>query len=533
MRVRTALAVCLPMALVAVNGCGGSNRGTGKDGPARYATKATFTIASADDPGSFDPYRTQFIQNYYLAYDSLVNQRTDGSFVSGLAEKWTADARTATFTLKADITCSDGTRLTASHVADAINYVADPKNGSPRYGFLVPKAPLAVTGDDATRTVRVVMKKEPFGFLLHTLGQLPIVCPNGLKNPNLLKSGSDGTGPFVLSKVTPGQSYEFMVRKDYTWGPGGAKTDVPGTPGKVVIRIIGNPTTTTNLLLAGEVNFASITGQDDQERLAAQRLKSISRPNAGAWIWFNHLGGRPTADKQVRQALMHALNLDQMVKVAAQGGGGPATGLVAKEPRPCLGNSVAGQLPQHDMAAAGTLLDQAGWTKGADGTRTKNGKPLSLDLHYLTTAPDKPTTELIAQQWKPLGVKVKITPDTATGLTHVMFQTSDWDVYMTGFGYVLPTQAVPYASGPVPPKGINVSGINNKEYNDLVEKASGMVPPEACTYWDKAEKALYRDVDIAPISYRTYPYYLKNAEAQVSADRAPIPTSIRVLARTR
>lgn len=533
MRARTALAVCLPMVLVAASGCGGSNRESGKDGPARYAANATFTIASTDDPGSFDPYRSQFIQNYYLAYDSLVNQRPDGSFASGLAEKWTADAHAATFTLKSGVTCSDGTPLTADHVADAINYVADPGNRSPRYGFLVPAAPLTVTGDDATRTVRLVMKKKPFGFLLHTVGQLPIVCPNGLKNANLLKTGSDGTGPFVLSKVTPGQSYEFTVRKDYAWGPGGATTAVPGTPAKVVIRIIGNPATTANLLLAGELNFASITGQDEQQRVAAQRLKSIKRPNAGAWIWFNQLGARPTADKRVRQALMHALDLDQVAKVAAQGGGGPATGLVAKEPGPCTGNSVAGQLPRHDVAAAETLLDQAGWTKGADGRRAKNGKPLTLDLHYLTAVPDKPATELIAQQWISLGVNVKISPDSATGLSHAMFETSDWDVYMTGFGFVLPTQAVPYVSGAVPPKGTNVAGIDNKTYNDLAEKASSMVPPAACAYWDRAEKSLYQNVDIAPISYRDFPYYLKNAEAQVSAERAPIPTSIRVLASPR
>lgn len=51
----------------------------------------------------------------------------------------------------------------------------------------------------------------------------------------------------------------------------------------------------------------------------------------------------------------------------------------------------------------------------------------------------------------------------------------------------------------------------------------------ACAYWDQAEKALYSDVDLAPISNRFYFSYLKNAQAGISGYSIPTPTSIRVL----
>src|SRR4051812_5832700 len=74
--------------------------------PVRYSTNATFTMAISDDLSSFDPYRTNLVGYAKLAYDSLVNLRPDGTFGSGLARSWTADASSATFTLRPDVTCS-------------------------------------------------------------------------------------------------------------------------------------------------------------------------------------------------------------------------------------------------------------------------------------------------------------------------------------------------------------------------------------------------------------------------------------------
>ena len=62
----------------------------------------------------------------------------------------------------------------------------------------------------------------------------------------------------------------------------------------------------------------------------------------------------------------------------------------------------------YNPGKAEKLLDEAGWTKGAGGIRTKDGKQLALTLYsnpYLATA--KSIDELIAQQLGKLGWKVK------------------------------------------------------------------------------------------------------------------------------
>jgi peptide/nickel transport system substrate-binding protein len=514
----------LPCLLAA--GCSGSPSG---GGGTDYATGGTFTMAITDDRGSFDPYHTNLFAYAKIAYDSLVNLQPDGKFVSGLAEKWSADARTASFTLRKGITCSDGTPMTASQVAAALNYLRNPENQSVQYGVTIPTTPFTVTADDATRTVQVSMK-SPFGFLMHTIGSAPIVCPNGLKDPASINTKSDGTGPFVLTKVVAGQTYTFTVRKGYTWGPGGAATSAPGTPAKLVIRVVPNETTAANLLLTGEVNLVR-SSTEDSERLATRGLKSFDVTQPGPWLRFNQRGERPTTDKLVRQALVGALDLNQVVKVNTGGRGRASTGLVAIEPNPCPGNTLSGQLPGHDVATAGALLDQAGWTKGTDGIRRKNGRPLELNMYYVSGLSefDKPTIELIAQQWRAIGVRVHLNTTTLVGYSKVMYETGNWDVFLASGVFNLPSQVARFVSGPLPPKGLNGSGIHNAQYDSLVAKAQTMTPPAACTYWRQAEQALFRDVDLLPISNQVWTFYLYKAKAWAAGRDLPIPTSIRLL----
>jgi peptide/nickel transport system substrate-binding protein len=522
----------LPIVIAAacvLSACSGGGSGSTGDDAGQYASDATFNWAIKDDLGAFDPYHSQTLSLYaYLAYDPLVNLQPDGEFASGLAEKWQVDPSTATFTLRSGVTCSDGTVLTATQVAAAIQYVADPKNKSALYGVNVPTVPLTATGDDAARTVTVRVSK-PFGLLLHTVGRLPVVCPKGLKNPGMLKDGSDGTGPFVLSKYVPGQSYTFTRRKDYAWGPDGAATSAPGMPATVVLHRIENETTAANLLLSGEVNLVGING-DDRGRLSESGLTKVETAGPGAWLRLNHATDRPTSDVRVRKALVHALNRDEVVKVNTGGSGKAAAGLVSREPKPCPGDTIAGRLPEHDPAAAERLLDEAGWAKGADGKRSKNGKPLLLDLHYVppNSPLDKPTAELVAQQWRAVGIDVRLTADTYASLNTVWFESGDFDVYLFGSGFALPSQQVPYLSGPLPPTGVNFTGIANPGYDSAVAKALALTPPEACKHWDEAEHALFANVDVAPIAERPWAYFMKKASADMIIFAA-VPTSLRVL----
>ncbi|MDK1015641.1 ABC transporter substrate-binding protein, partial [Cronobacter sakazakii] len=62
-----------------------------------------------------------------------------------------------------------------------------------------------------------------------------------------------------------------------------------------------------------------------------------------------------------------------------------------------------------DPALANRLLDEAGWQKGANGIRAKAGQPLSLTVYESLPQPqNKEVLQLVAQQWKQVGVQLNV-----------------------------------------------------------------------------------------------------------------------------
>ncbi|MDQ2873252.1 MAG: ABC transporter substrate-binding protein, partial [Candidatus Eremiobacteraeota bacterium] len=62
-----------------------------------------------------------------------------------------------------------------------------------------------------------------------------------------------------------------------------------------------------------------------------------------------------------------------------------------------------------DIAKANALLDAAGWKRGADGIRAKNGAKLALDVAVVTGDPQADGMfELIRGWWKQIGVSLSI-----------------------------------------------------------------------------------------------------------------------------
>src|SRR5215212_6914222 len=120
------LAVVCVLALGAT-ACGGGN--DDGDDAADFARGATYTEPLASDPGNLHPLRvSQQVTNTVLAfaYNSLISITDQGKIVGQLAESWKVTPKRVTFTLRPGITCEDGTKLTATAVADNYKWVKDP-----------------------------------------------------------------------------------------------------------------------------------------------------------------------------------------------------------------------------------------------------------------------------------------------------------------------------------------------------------------------------------------------------------------------
>ncbi|MFI7341090.1 ABC transporter substrate-binding protein [Streptomyces sp. NPDC050085] len=510
-------------------GCGGGGSGSGAGGKGALADGGNFTVAYASDPGSLDPAKTVMsiaigINRY--VYDSLVGLDRNGEPVAGLAQSWQATTTKATFTLRPGVTCSDGAPLTASDVAANIDYIGDPKNKSPLAGVQIQPGTTA-KADDAQRTVTLT-SGAPDAFLLRNAGSVPIACGRGLKDRTVLAQGGkgSGTGMFAMTEAVAGDHYTLTRRKDYK-GPAAA---AKGLPDKVTVRVVANETTTANLLLSGELNAAAVAGPE-QQRLAAQKMFHADVQAPLGEMYFNQAGTRPGADERVRRALVQALDLSDLGKVITSGTGKPSRGMLTDEPRACTGDSVTGNLPAHDLDAAKSALDAAGWTQGAGGTRTKGGKKLTLSLLY--GSQNGPTmaagAELIQKVWKSAGAEVTLKAVDSPGLNSTLFGSGNWDVSMGPVALSVPTQLVPFMSGPTPPKGVNFSGVDNSAYTALVQKASQQVGAAGCAQWQQAEAALIKHVDVVPYYNSLTPVFGKSARFEVGQGSI-VPSSIRMYA---
>jgi peptide/nickel transport system substrate-binding protein len=515
----------LAMTMVA---CSGSSP---KTNGGELANGKTFTMRLSADPGSLDPHFasnsiTQQAANFL--YDSLLNFDPDGKLVSGLAQSWEGTNTTVTFTLRKDVTCSDGTPLTPETVAANINFVADPGNNSTRTGVYVPSGGTAVA--DASAGTVTVTSPTPEPFLVRNVGGLPIVCAAGSKDRSILAQGSDGTGMYTVTEVAPSDHYTLTRRKDYAWGPGDWKKDQEGLPDKVVLKVIANETTAANLLLSGEVNAATLLGPDKQ-RLQNKKAFQRDLVTALGQVWFNQKPGSPGSDESVRRALTQALNLDELGQVVTSGSGKPATSLVAPVLSPCKQDTLTGNLPGHNLEAAKSALDAAGWKARGDGVRSKDGTALTMEFFYPSTL--GPTfaagAELVKEVWSGIGVDVQLRPVTdAEGSSLILGGQGGWGAAFVPIGVSLPNELMPLVSGPTPPDGANFAYINNPGYVEAVQKAAASTGEAGCEDWAAAEKKLFEHVDVVPFVNSTSPTFAMGATFEM-ADGLLAPSSVRML----
>lgn len=481
---------------------------------AHAAAKGTVTIAITGDPGKLDPEQTAGAGAQQVAefsYDTLVHQLPGGKIVSGLATKWKVLSKTkVTFKLHSGVTCSDGTKLTASTVKKNFDYVANGANASPLMNLYVPQDS-KTAANNKKRTVTVTFPSAN-PFPVQGLGAVHMVCAKGLANRNSLLNGADGSGPYKLVNVSPGSKYTFALRKGYKWGPNGSTSK--GMPAKVVLQVVTNETTAANELLTGEVNIATVVGPDRTRLVQAKLFKRVVAAQPGE-IWFNEKKGHPTSNVTVRKGIIKALQTGQLGKVFTSGDGVAMKQLTLPSFTPCSGNSVTGNVPKHNVAAAQKAL---------------SGAP-SLKLLYATDGgPGSPAAMALAQQELNAAGDNNVTLDgvTSPNLLGTLFGSGDWDVALVPLGVSAPAQLVPFLSGAAPAGGgVNFAHINNVAYGNQVAQALQASGAKACTHWIAAEKQIFRHGDLLPTMWSTLPTFAKGAKFSLG-DQGVAPSSLRI-----
>ena len=284
-----------------------------------------------------------------------------------LATEWSIseDGLRYTFKLREGVKFHDGVDFTADDVAFSVFRL---KEAHPRGRITFQNVTDVETPDPHTA---IIVLSAPAPYLLTALSasESPVV-PKHVFEPLPPADGQTlataiGTGPFKLTEWVPG-SHLIFDRNPHYWDAGKPYLD------RVVLRIILDPSARAAALETGEVDLgANPVPLGDLARLEQNPNLVIDKTTyayAGSQqqLFFNF--DKPVwADRNVRLAVAHAIDLDALVEIVTYG-----TGTVSPSP-------VSVALPKFndpsikaypfDTAEAERLLDAAGLPRGADGVR--------------------------------------------------------------------------------------------------------------------------------------------------------------------
>ena len=305
------------------------------------------------------------------------------------------DGLTWTVKIRDDASFTDGEKLTAADVVFTYNTLRDTSSVN---DFTMLDRAEAV--DDTT--VRFYLKR-PYSIWPYTMAIVGIL-PEHAYGPDYGEHPV-GSGRYILKQWDRGQQVIFEANPDY-YG------EAPKMR-KVTVLFMEEDAAFA-AVMAGQADIAyTAASYSDQTVPGYELLAFDTVDNRG----FNlpaipagsvseqgvPLGNDFTSDVLVRRAINIGIDRDEMIEHVLNGYGSPAYSVCDKMPWYEPDAQV-----KYDPAGAAALLDEAGWTPGADGIRTKDG--LRAELTFLYPASDSVRQALAADsadQLRKLGIDTK------------------------------------------------------------------------------------------------------------------------------
>jgi len=303
------------------------------------------------------------------------------------------------FTLRQDVKWQDGEPFTSRDVLFTYQSIMDEKIASPR------KADYdLIAGVETPNPYEVFVRyRKPYSpaLLSWNMGILPAHILEGKSidwwNENFNRHPV-GTGPFKFSQW---KTNEFVrLERNPTYYAGAPWLD------SIVFRILPDPISDR---IAFETHQTDYWGVDPWAVSAFQhdpKFQFFHYPaNSYGYVGWN-LKNPLFQDVRVRTAFAEAVNVPDMIKYIFYGNGVQSTGIFP--PHFWFANQNIKPLP-YDPAAAAKLLDDAGWKRGADGVRVKDGHRMSFTLIVNQANEErKDIATLVQDNLGKLGVEVKV-----------------------------------------------------------------------------------------------------------------------------
>lgn len=322
-----------------------------------------------------------------------------------------ADLKTWTFKLKPNLKWSDGQPLNADDLAYSFKVYNDPTFGAKFTTGFADIVSTTVSPDKLSITMHLDKAIGNFvsNFVDANPGTpLPMHKFSSMKPGDILKSPDSQlptvtNGPFMIkaNESTSQQRYTVVPNPNYYQA---------GLPylNKIVFNIVNDPDTILKDAQNGQITsswFLDVSKINTYKAISGYTVAPDQVSAGYEALWMNE-NNPALKEVTVRKAIAMAINHQKLIAVARNGF---ATSLCTDHPASLVpGYQPNPPCPKFDPAAANTLLDQAGWVKGSDGVRSKNG--VRLDFKYTTTTLvwRKTDQALVQQDLQNIGIKTTL-----------------------------------------------------------------------------------------------------------------------------
>ena len=381
-----------------------------------------------------------------------------------------ADGLTWRVELRSDVKWHDGKPMTAADVKYSIELMKNPAFRARNRTAFELIASVTTQGDHViTWTL-----KEPYAPLTSVLSWTFIVPAHILsQNPDSnspqFAAAPVGTGPFRFVSRKTGDHLILEANPNY-FGKGPSLN-------RLIFKYVPDLNAMYTQFKTGELDFIGLQGipANFYKEATALRGRSIHAATRGAVENLTlNLGHPALADKAVRKALNIAIDRQSICDLVYYGVPKPAKNYLV--PTHWASNPNLPK-PEYDPKKAAAMLDQAGWVRGADGIRVKNGVRLSFTNSTVTGNQLRAQTQpLIADDFKKIGVEMLIKNLVAAVLWADFWRNSEFDSLVTAPTYTIasdPDITHRFGSGAIPKEtksGSNVSQYKNVGVDTLLAR---------------------------------------------------------------
>jgi peptide/nickel transport system substrate-binding protein len=313
-----------------------------------------------------------------------------------------------------------------------------------------------------------------------------------------------GTGPFRFAEWKTGEYIRVVRNDDYWRGPEYPRID------EVVWSFIPDLNTRLNAMKAGQHHYGQIapTQVSEVRGLPGYDVHLVS---SNTFMHFdvsvNTERSRALfSDRQVRQALFHAVDRDAIAEQLMQG-----TVRVAHSPINPTSPYHNPDVPRiaFDPDLSRRLLEGAGWTQGPDGIRVKHGLRFSFEMLNRAGSTDRiAIAQVIQAQLKDVGVEVTFRTLESAAWTQ-QWRNGDWEgIVSAWFLPADPSITGLYACG----GPNNMTGLCDPELDALMEESDRHLDFEARKRaLDAAQVRLAEIYRALPIYYNVVPQVVSTA----------------------